>query len=117
MAIVMALIAPAFVGAVGLSVETGYWFYIEDRAQAAADVSAHAGAMSMRRGNGHDAMRVDARGQATSLGYLGEFGGANSCSQLIGARVSFLGTADITSACAAAGINWASVPGAALLVE
>lgn len=65
----MALIAPAFVGAIGLSVETGYWHYLQDRAQAAADLSAYAGGVSLRNGDGNDRAIEDATSEAGKLGY------------------------------------------------
>lgn len=65
----MALIAPAFVGAIGLSVETGYWHYLQDRAQAAADLSAYAGGVSLRNGDGNESAIAEARKEAGKLGF------------------------------------------------
>lgn len=69
LAIMMALMAPAFVGAVGLSVETGYWYFLQERAQTAADVSAHAGGVALRNGYAAAIAIADAEGEASLQGY------------------------------------------------
>lgn len=69
LSIMMALMAPAFVGAVGLSVETGYWYYLQEEAQAAADIAAHAGGVSLRSGGDTTIAIVDAEAEARALGY------------------------------------------------
>jgi hypothetical protein len=58
-AITVALAAPVLVGMAGLGVETGYWYYMQERAQLAADVAAYAGAIVQRDG-GEDAAIVTA---------------------------------------------------------
>lgn len=69
-AVIMALMLPAFVGLVGLSVETGYWYFLQDRAQTAADVSAFAGASTLRLKQDHVAARQTALREAQELGYI-----------------------------------------------
>jgi hypothetical protein len=56
----MALAAPALIGAAGLSVETGYWFYLQKSAQKAADVAAYAGAVTLRNGGASSAAKTEA---------------------------------------------------------
>lgn len=69
MAIMMAVAAPVFVGVAGLSVETGYWYFLQEKAQSAADVSAYAGAMSLRNGDGDYKSEQAALKEANNLGY------------------------------------------------
>ena len=47
-----ALLAPALIGATGLGVETSYWYFRAEKAQRAADLAAHAGAIALRDGIG-----------------------------------------------------------------
>lgn len=65
----MAIMAPVFIGVAGLSVETGYWYFLQEKAQTAADVSAYAGALSLRNGDGEHSARHAARIEAAVLGY------------------------------------------------
>lgn len=68
-AMTMALMAPVFVGVVGLSVETGYWYYLNDVAQNAADLSAYTGTTQMRA-NVSDADSIQAaKDEAATLGF------------------------------------------------
>ncbi len=67
----MALMAPAFVGVVGLSVETGYWYFLQDKAQIAVDMSAYSAAVSLRNGDTADVARSKAAEEAAHYGYNG----------------------------------------------
>ena len=49
-AITFALSMPVLVGAGGLGVEVGYWYFAERRLQTAADLAANAGAIALRAG-------------------------------------------------------------------
>ena len=69
MAIMMAVAAPVFVGVAGLSVETGYWYFLQGKAQTAADVSAYAGALALRNGDGDAKAKQAALIEAENLGY------------------------------------------------
>lgn len=53
-AVVMAFAAPVLIGVAGLGTETGYYYFVEKRTQAVADVAAYAGAV-VRAANGSDA--------------------------------------------------------------
>ncbi|MDP3739483.1 MAG: pilus assembly protein TadG-related protein [Hyphomonadaceae bacterium] len=68
-AIILALAAPALVGVAGLSVETGYWYYLQKKAQKAADISAYAGAVSLRNGEAQAAALDVALKEAALLGF------------------------------------------------
>ncbi|MBR9834364.1 MAG: hypothetical protein GYB42_04070 [Alphaproteobacteria bacterium] len=69
MAIMMAVAAPVFVGVAGLSVETGYWYFLQGKAQTAADVSSYAGALALRNGDGEAKAKQAALIEAENLGY------------------------------------------------
>lgn len=68
-AMVMALMAPAFIGVVGLSVETGYWYFKQNGAQAASDTAAFAGAIALAKYEPTDVAIADAVREATLQGY------------------------------------------------
>ncbi len=68
-AVIMALAAPVLVGVAGLSVETGYWYYLQKKAQKAVDVSAYAGAVSLRNGDGKPAAYSVVTVEAGLLGF------------------------------------------------
>lgn len=68
-ALMLAIMAPAFIGAVGLGVETGYWYHLQSKAQMAADVSAYAGAVALRNGETVDTAKLVAVAEAENLGY------------------------------------------------
>lgn len=67
--IMTALIAPGLVGVVGLGVETGYWYHLQEQAQIAADVSAYAGAVALRNGETAEGAKAEAIIEAEELGY------------------------------------------------
>lgn len=70
-AVMAALTAPLMIGAASLGVETGYWFFERERAQQAADLAAHAGAVVLRSGGTAGAVTTTARGEAGRHGFTG----------------------------------------------
>lgn len=67
--VLMAILAPAVIAAAGLSVETGYWYYLNAKAQNAADVASYAGAVSLRNGSTMDEAKSAALAEARTLGF------------------------------------------------
>lgn len=65
----MALMALGLIGVVGLGVETGYWYHLQEKAQMAADVSAYAGAVALRNGGTVDEAKAQAIEEAEELGF------------------------------------------------
>ncbi len=63
------LISLGLIGVVGLSVETGYWYHLQEKAQMAADVSAFAGAVALRNGEDVATAKAQAIKEAEELGY------------------------------------------------
>ncbi len=70
-AIVSAFTFPVIIGAVGLGVETGYWYISQRQLQHVADVSAHAGALRKRAGDNSTAYTESARYVASKSGFSG----------------------------------------------
>jgi uncharacterized membrane protein len=70
-AIAAALMLPAIIGAVGLGVETGYWYVSQRQLQHVADVSAHAGAIRKRAGDTAAGYTDSARYIAQTSGFSG----------------------------------------------
>ena len=70
-AVMAALTAPLMIGAATLGVETGYWFFERERAQQAADLAAHAGAVVLRSGGAEKAVAATAHGEAGRHGFEG----------------------------------------------
>ena len=70
----MAIIAPAVIAAAGLSVETGYWYYLNSKAQNAADIASYAGAVSLRNGASVEQAQAAALSEAGNLGFSGGMG-------------------------------------------
>lgn len=68
-AIIAALAAPAFVGALGLGVETGLWYYQQSRLQQAADLAAYAGASEKTLGSTDSLIRSAAIAEAARNGW------------------------------------------------
>ncbi|MCR9079942.1 MAG: Tad domain-containing protein [Hyphomonadaceae bacterium] len=64
-----ALISLGLIGVVGLGVETGYWYHLQEEAQMAADVSAYAGAVALRNGETVDVAKAEAKKEAEELGF------------------------------------------------
>ena len=69
-AIMFALTLPVIVGAAGLGVETGFWYFKKRELQTAADVAAYAGAVEKR--GGATSSRIDAvsLSEAVEHGYV-----------------------------------------------
>ena len=67
--IMMAVVAPGLIGVVGLGVETGYWYHLQAEAQMAADVSAYAGAVTLRNGETATIAKAVAKEEAAELGF------------------------------------------------
>src|SRR5262245_28664709 len=63
-AITVALCLPLVVGAGGMGVEVGYWYFAERRLQTAADLAANAGAIALRAGGSHDVVEAAAGTEA-----------------------------------------------------
>ncbi|MGE0740701.1 MAG: pilus assembly protein TadG-related protein [Hyphomonadaceae bacterium] len=68
-AIVTALSLPTIIGAAGLGVEVGYWFFEERRLQTAADLAANAGAVMLRSGARESEVDATALREATKNGF------------------------------------------------
>lgn len=68
-ALITALIGTAVIGVGGFGIETGLWYYLQNRSQSAADISAHAGAVVLRNGGTADEAEAIARARLESLGY------------------------------------------------
>ena len=64
-----ALVSVGLIGMVGLGVETGYWYHLQEKAQIAADVSAYAGAVALRNGETVEVTKATAIKEAEALGY------------------------------------------------
>lgn len=64
-----ALLSLGLIGVVGLGVETGYWYHLQEEAQMAADVSAYAGAVALRNGETVEAAKTEAIKEAEELGF------------------------------------------------
>jgi Flp pilus assembly protein TadG len=69
-AIIFALSLPVLVGAAGLGVETGYWYFKQRELQTAADVAAIAGAVEKRSGKTYAQIQAAATTEATEHGYV-----------------------------------------------
>ncbi|MCI4645463.1 MAG: pilus assembly protein TadG-related protein [Hyphomonadaceae bacterium] len=65
----MAIVAPAVIAAAGFSVETGYWYYLNAKAQNAADIASYAGAVSLRNGASVQEAKTAALAEAGTLGF------------------------------------------------
>lgn len=68
-AIMFALTLPLVVGAAGLGVETGYWYYMDRELQTAADVAAYAGAVEKRAGSSTSVINSTALTESVQHGF------------------------------------------------
>lgn len=68
-ATLFAMLAPAIIGGVGLSVETSYWYYTDLRLQAAADAAAYTAAIEKRTGSNAAAVDAAAQDAASNNGF------------------------------------------------
>ena len=68
-ATISALAAPGVIGALGLGVETGLWYWQDSRLQQAADVASYAGASEMIGGASHSTVRATATAEAQRNGW------------------------------------------------
>jgi hypothetical protein len=69
-AILFSLSLPVLVGAAGLGVETGYWYFKQRELQTAADVAAVAGAVEKRAGNATSTINAAALTEAVEHGFV-----------------------------------------------
>lgn len=67
-AVIVALLAPVLIGAMGLGAESGYWYLTQRKAQNAADVAVHAAAKKMVSGEDISAMQTVAEYLAEQAG-------------------------------------------------
>ncbi|MBV8061209.1 MAG: hypothetical protein JO126_09185 [Alphaproteobacteria bacterium] len=74
--VVGALLLPAVLGFGGLAVDTGVWYDTQQKAQAAADAAARAGAFEVGYNTGGSAIQSAALHDATQNGYANGTGGA-----------------------------------------
>lgn len=68
-AIMFALTLPIVVGAAGLGVETGYWYFMDRELQTAADVAAYAAAVEKRGGSTNSNIDAAALSEAEAHGF------------------------------------------------
>lgn len=68
-AIMFGLTLPLIVGAAGLGVETGYWYFKDRELQTAADVAAYAGAVEKRGGASENQVDSAAQNEAEEHGF------------------------------------------------
>lgn len=73
-AIMFALTLPLIVGAAGLGVETGYWYFKDRELQTAADVAAYAGAVEKRGGAAKSKITSVALNEAVEHGFVSAIG-------------------------------------------
>lgn len=73
-AVLGAVLFPVVVGALGLGVETGYWYLTERKLQHAADLAAHAGGARNRAGDSDTGVRTAALNIASASGFLPTLG-------------------------------------------
>lgn len=59
-AVIVAILAPVLIGAMGLGAESGYWYLTERKLQNGADVAAHGAARMMAAGESGDSMQQTA---------------------------------------------------------
>ena len=69
MAVMFGLTAPVVVGAIGLGVETGYWYYKDRGLQTAADTAAYAATVEKRSGGSASKIRDVALLEAVEQGF------------------------------------------------
>jgi hypothetical protein len=69
-AILFSLSVPVLVGAAGLGVETGFWYFKQRELQTAADVAAVAGAVEKRAGNASGVINAAALTEAVEHGFV-----------------------------------------------
>lgn len=72
--ILIALMMPVLIGGMGLGAEMGYRYYNQRLLQHAADVSAHAGAVRLRKGDSKSAVETAALRVATGSGFSESIG-------------------------------------------
>src|SRR5258705_2402808 len=68
--VMYALSLPVLIGATGLGVETGYWYYKQRELQTAADVASYAGTIELRGGASSSAVSSAALTEATAQGFV-----------------------------------------------
>ena len=69
MAIMFAMTAPIVVGAIGLGVDTGYWYFKARELQTAADTAAFSATVEKRRGGSAADVRAVATAEAVEQGF------------------------------------------------
>ena len=69
MAIMFGLTAPLIVGAVGLGVETGYWYLLDRQIQTAADLAAYAATVEKRGGASLEMLTATAHTELAEQGF------------------------------------------------
>lgn len=74
MAVTFALTAPIVVGAIGLGVDTGYWYFTTRGLQTAADTAAFSATVEKRRGGTDSQVQAVALAEAVEQGFNPELG-------------------------------------------
>ncbi len=69
-AITTAIAGPVIIGFAGLGVETGFWYFLNRKAQSAVDVSAFAAALEKRDGQTDAYAKSVGEGEAARLGFV-----------------------------------------------
>jgi len=68
-AVLVGVLLPVMIGAMGLGAETGYWFLLQRELQHTADASVHAAAIRRRAGDDEDLLRAAAIDVAGKAGF------------------------------------------------
>lgn len=68
-AVLVGVLLPVMIGAMGLGAETGYWFLLQRELQHAADASVHAAGIRRRSGDDEDQLRAAALDVAGKAGF------------------------------------------------